>query len=37
MTEILLGNRHYLIGSAIPSLAADDFGGASGGGTMLAS
>jgi len=36
MTEILLGNRHYRIGSAIPCLAADDFGGANGG-TMLAS
>ena len=31
MTEILLGNRHHRIGSAIPCLAADDFGGANGG------
>ena len=32
MTEILFGNRHYRIGSAIPCLAVDDFGGANGGG-----
>ena len=31
MTEILFGNRHYRIGSAIPCLAVDDFGGANGG------